>query len=70
MHCRHLVYVNTQYNDVSCRWLVAKFIVQPSEVPSDIQYLRTLQLARYYSYHLHVLVASKLAHRVVALTYF
>ena len=69
MRCRHLVYMSTQYNDVSCHWLVAKPIVRPSEVPSDIRYLRTLQLARYYSYRLRVPVASELSHGVVALTY-
>ena len=68
IRCRHLVYMSTQY-DVSCRWLVAKPIVRPSEIPSHIRYLRTLQLARYYSYRLRIPVASELAHRVVALTY-
>ena len=62
MRCRHLVYMSTQYNNVSCRWLVAKPIVRPSKVPFDIRYLRTLQLARYYFYHLRVPVASELAH--------
>ena len=70
MRCRLLVYMSTQYNDVLRRWLVAKPIVRPSEVPSNIRYLRTLQLARRYSYSLRVPVTSELAHRVVALTYF
>ena len=68
MRCRHLVYMSTQYNVLCCR-LVAKPIVQPSEVPSDIRYLRTLQLVRYYSYCPHIPVLSELGHRVVALTY-
>ena len=38
MHCRYLVYMNTEYDDVLCRWLVTKPIVRPSKVPSDIQY--------------------------------
>ena len=47
----------------SCRWLVTKPIVRPSAVPSDNWYLRTLQLARYYSYRLRIPVACELAHR-------
>ena len=66
MRCRHLVYISTQYDDISCRWLVAKPIVRQFEVSSDI---RTLQLARYYSFRLRIPVVSRLAHRVVALTY-
>ena len=49
MRCRRLMYVSTQYDDVSSRCLVAKPIVRPSEQPSDVRYLRTSQLARSYS---------------------
>ena len=49
MRCRCLMYVSTQYDDVSSRCLVAKPIVRPSEQPSDVRYLRTSQLARSYS---------------------
>ena len=63
------MYMSTQYDDISCRWLVAKPIVQPFEVLSNIRYFWTLQLARYYSYCLRILVASRLVHRLVALTY-
>ena len=69
MRCKHLVYMSTQYNGISCHWLVIKLIVWLSKVPSDIRYQRTLQLAHYYSYRLCILLASELAHRVVALTY-
>ena len=60
------VYMCTECDDVSCRWLVTKSIVRPSEVLSDI---RTLRLAHYYSYRPRIPVASELAHKVVALTY-
>ena len=49
MHCRCLMYVSTQYDDVSSRCFVAKPIVRPSEQPSDVRYLRTSQLTRSYS---------------------
>ena len=52
MRCR--VDMSTQYNDVSCRWLVTKPIVWSSEVHIN-------------SYRLHIPVASELAYRVVAL---
>ena len=46
MRCRCIMYVSTQYDDVSCCCLIAKPIVRPSELPSDV---RTSQLARSYS---------------------
>ena len=48
MRCRCLMYVGTQYDDVSSRCLVAKPIIRPSEQPSDVRYLWTLQLACSY----------------------
>ena len=45
---------------------VAKPIVRRSKAPAD---LRTLQLARDYSYHPCIQVTSEMSHRVVALTY-
>ena len=49
---------------------VARPIIRLSKVhvhvPSNIQYLQTLQLACYYSYFLRIPVASELPHRVVA----
>ena len=57
---KNLVYMSTQYNDVSCRWLVAKPIVQPTKVLSEKW---ALQLAYYYSYCLRIPVASKLIQR-------
>ena len=69
MRCRYVVYMSTQYDDVLCRWLVAKPIVQLSEVPSDNRYLQTLQLAHDYFYRLGIPDVSELAHRVAASTY-
>ena len=69
MRCRYLAYMSTQYDDIFVSLVVAKPIVRPSEIPSDIWYLRILQLARYYSYRLRIPVVSELAHKVVALTY-
>ena len=42
---------------------------KPTPIRSTVQYLWTLQLARYYSYCLRVPIASELAHRLVAPTY-
>ena len=74
MHCRRLMYVSTQYDDVSSRCLVAKPIVrpsvQPSVQPSDVRYLRTSQLTRSYSWRLSIPVVYELACRVATLTYF
>ena len=41
MRYRCLMYVSTQYDDVSCRCSVAKLIVRPSEQLSDVRYLLT-----------------------------
>ena len=70
MHCRCLMYVSTQYDDTSCRCLVAKPIIQLSERPSDVQHLRTLQLVCSCSWRLCILVVSELVHPVADLTYF
>ena len=51
MCCRHLVYMSTHCDEVLCHWLVATSIVRASKVPSDIPYLRTLQLAHNYFMH-------------------
>ena len=68
MHCGYVGYM-THYDNVLCCWLVAKPIDRLSEVPLNIRYPRTLQLAYDYTYSLCIPVVSKLAHRVVVLSY-